>query len=899
MSVRPAFVPPVIPAEAGIQKSQRRWPGHASAFAAIAGVALALCAPLAFAHGFSQADCNGPASTVLKAAATPVDARAYWLDATTLQWPGAPLDARVRLRAGSETLALASLQDALPAAVAERFRFVAPGPRFRVPPGTDVGAWLRKGAVLERIDANGRVVDATHAQLPAALDALHGDAADQLTLGATHANGATTFVLWAPTARNVALCTFDSPGGPASTLFPMRRDDATGAWETRASTALGTYYLYLVDVDVPGIGVVRQRVTDPYSVALAANGTRSLLTDLDAPVLKPEGWDTTPRKRVAHATDLGLYELHVRDFSIGDRTVPAAHRGKYLAFTHAGSNGMRHLRALASAGITDLHLLPVYDFATVPERGCTTPTVPPAAPDAEAPQATVTAHAAKDCFNWGYDPVHFNAPEGSYATEPDGTARILEFRRMVQALREAGLRVGMDVVYNHTMAAGQDPWSVLDRIVPGYYHRLDAIGAVERSTCCANTATEHRMMAKLMRDSVVLWATQYGIDSFRFDLMGHQPRAAMEDLRRALREATGHDIPLIGEGWNFGEVANGARFVQAAQGELDGTGIATFSDRARDAVRGGGAGDHAPVLVEAKGWSNGANDPRLADLVRVGLAGTLRDYAFTGADGVRRTLASVDYKGQAAGYASAPGETVNYVENHDNQTLFDLGVMKLPIDTPPAERARVQLLAAATVAFSQGIAYWHAGIDVLRSKSLDRNSFDSGDWFNRLDWTYTDNGFGAGLPPARDNREDWHAMRPRLARAERIRPALHSLTCCGSARARPCSACIARRTSRRAWCFPRRTMRASSQVASMAGRSRMRATGRCSTSSTPMPMRTRSSFPPRAARTGPCTRSTWPPMRPTRAHATRASSARPAASPSRRARPSSSCCRLRHGPCRR
>ena len=179
---------------------------------------------------------------------------------------------------------------------------------------------------------------------------------------------------------------------------------------------------------------------------------------------------------------------------------------------------MRHLRALAEAGITDVHLLPVFDFATVPERDC-----------------DPAGDAAHDCFNWGYDPVHFNAPEGSYASDAGRIARIVEFRRMVQALHDASLRVGMDVVYNHTMAAGQAPWSVLDRIVPGYYHRLDATALATRSTCCANTATEHRMMAKLMRDSVVLWATQYGIDSFRFDLMGHQPRAAMEDLQRALR----------------------------------------------------------------------------------------------------------------------------------------------------------------------------------------------------------------------------------------------------------------------------------------------------------------------------------------------------------------------------
>ncbi|WP_237577577.1 alpha-1,6-glucosidase domain-containing protein [Noviluteimonas dokdonensis] len=553
---------------------------------------------------------------------------------------------------------------------------------------------------------------------PVELDARYADAADALVLGASPKG----FAVWAPTADNVAVCVYDGPRSAATGLHALQFDLRTGAWHASIPVRENTYYVYLVDVGVPGTGLVRQRVTDPYSVALAANGTRSLFVDLDSPATKPEGWDpkSTP-KRIEAPTDLVVYELHVRDFSRDDATVPAAHRGKYLAFTDSESNGMRHLRALADAGVTDIHLLPVFDFATVPEVGC-----------------DPAGDKAHDCFNWGYDPVHFNAPEGSYASSADGNARIVEFRRMVQALHAANLRVGMDVVYNHTMAAGQAQWSVLDRIVPGYYHRYNDDGTLATSTCCANTATERRMMAKLMRDSVVLWATQYGIDSFRFDLMGHQPRAAMEDLQRALKAATGRDIPLIGEGWNFGEVADGNRFVQASQLSLAGSGIATFSDRARDAVRGGGPGDAMPALVDRKGWISGGATQGNADLVRIGLAGTLRDYVLDG-----RTLSSLDYNGQPAGYASQPGEVVNYVENHDNRTLYDIGLLKLPKDTPPGERARVQLLGTATTAFSQGIAYFHAGIDVLRSKSLDGNSFDSGDTANRLDWTYRDNGSGA------------------------------------------------------------------------------------------------------------------------------------------------------------
>ena len=208
----------------------------------------------------------------------------------------------------------------------------------------------------------------------------------------------------------------------------------------------------------------------------------------------------------------------------------------------------------------------------MPERGCVVPKVPAAAPDSEAQQAAVMAVADRDCFNWGYDPYHYSAPEGSFATDAvNGDVRVRELRAMVMALHAAGLRVGMDVVYNHTTASGQHPHSVLDRIVPGYYQRLDVLGRVERSTCCDNTATEHRMMGKLLVDSVVLWAREYKIASFRFDLMGHQPRAVMETLQARLKRELGRDVQLLGEGWNFGEVADGKRFVQASQLSLNGT----------------------------------------------------------------------------------------------------------------------------------------------------------------------------------------------------------------------------------------------------------------------------------------------------------------------------------------
>jgi pullulanase-type alpha-1,6-glucosidase len=257
----------------------------------------------------------------------------------------------------------------------------------------------------------------------------------------------------------------------------------------------------------------------------------------------------------------------------------------------------------------------------------------------------------------------------------------------------------------------------------------------------------------------------------------------MEQLKRKVDAAAGRPVQLIGEGWNFGEVADGARFVQASQLSLNGSGIGTFNDRLRDAVRGGSAGDAGEAMFSRQGWINGlAYDPnghagdrpatdllKTADLVRAGLAGSIRSYPLQTFDDRTVTLDAIDYNGQPAGYASEPMEVVNYVENHDNQTLFDIDVLKLPGTTNSRERARVQVLGMAVDAFAQGIAYYHAGIDVLRSKSLDRNSFDSGDWFNRIDWTYRDNHFGTGLPPQDDNGKDWPLLKPLLADAA-IRP---------------------------------------------------------------------------------------------------------------------------------
>jgi len=321
----------------------------------------------------------------------------------------------------------------------------------------------------------------------------------------------------------------------------MEWDEPTGVWSvTGDETWKGKYYLYEVKVFVPSTGKIETNlVTDPYSISLSMNGVRSQVVDLNDTELKPQGWDSLPKPPLAAPEDIVLYELHIRDFSISDATVPEELRGTYKAFTVKDSNGMKHLADLAEAGLTHIHLLPAFDIASVNEDKSTWQTVDEGKlkalpPDSDGQSIAVSAITGTDGFNWGYDPLHYTTPEGSYATDPNGTPRIVEFREMVQSLNESGLRVVMDVVYNHTNASGQSDNSVLDRVVPGYYHRLNTDGNVEKSTCCENTATEHDMMRKLMIDSVLTWAKDYKVDGFRFDLMGHHMLDDMIALRAAL-----------------------------------------------------------------------------------------------------------------------------------------------------------------------------------------------------------------------------------------------------------------------------------------------------------------------------------------------------------------------------
>lgn len=731
--------------------------------------------------------------------ASTIEARAMWLSRGLLRWPRTDSAGAFRLyhsatgqivaRQGAPVtgadgaLALTVSTDPLPPAIAQRFQFVGAGVTLAVADPTALDAVLTGQLVLVQQDDAGNVLGATTAQLPGLLDDRFAAALGVGDLGVTVGHGRSAFKVWAPTAQHVTLCVYSAGAGQprvATAHVAMTRDPVTGVWSAALrGDRTGSYYRFAVEVFVRGVGVVRNLVTDPYSISLDANSQHSFIADLDAPALKPAGWDGhRAPATVREQEDMTIYELHVRDFSASDATVPAAHRGKFLAFTDRDSDGMRHLRSLARAGLTDVHWLPSFDLATVPELGCVTPVIPNAAPDSEAQQAAVAAVRDQDCFNWGYDPWHYTSPEGAFSTQPDdGASRIREMRAAVMALHEAGLRVGMDVVYNHTTASGQSDRSVLDRVVPGYYHRLDASGNVLHDTCCEDTASENAMMAKLMTESAVTWATQYKIDSFRFDLMSFSPRAVIQQLQARVDAATGRHVFMIGEGWNFGAVGNNARFVQASQLSLNGSGLGTFSDRARDFIRGGGPFDSGQSLVQNQGFvsglfyddnGSGAGKTRgdlmhAGDMVKVGLAGSIRDYPLTTADDQTLQLQQIDYFGQPAGYVTDPQEVVNYFENHDNQTMFDISVYKLPVSTSREDRVRTQMLAAALDAFSQGVSYFHAGVETLRSKSMDQNSFNSGDWFNRLDWTFTDNNFGVGAPLQSDNGSNWPILKPLLA----------------------------------------------------------------------------------------------------------------------------------------
>lgn len=660
---------------------------------------------------------------------------------------------------------------------------------------------IKAQLVAIAVDDEGNVLAGTQVQTANGLDSLFAASAQSVQLGANiQDDGQTQFQVWAPSAQNVVLVLFDDEKNERGRL-QMDYNDSNGVWSiTTDKAASGSYYLYDTTVYHPASKQVEHyTVSDPYALSLSTNSEYSQVVDLDDPALKPQGWDDLQRPvEQTNPADFVIYEAHVRDFSANDESTPTDHRGKFLAFTDQDSVPVTHLQSLSEHGVTHLHLLPIFDIATIEESsdnsanineafsklcqvnsnvstsdfasyctsGLTIAEVLAQLAESDSPtnaqvQSLNRLISGSDSFNWGYDPFHYTTPEGSYSTNPEGIQRILETREMIESVKsDIGMNVVMDVVYNHTNSAGPDSnTSVLDKIVPWYYNRLNPItGSVENSTCCSNTAPEHAMMGKLIKDSLVVWSRDYKIDAFRFDLMAHHPLTQMEEALEAV-QAVDPNVYFYGEGWNFGEVANDALFVQASQANLAGTGIGSFSDRLRDAVRGGSPFDSQEGIRKTQGFGNGvwvqpnditedtlADALHDADLVRLGMAGNLKAFKFIDANDNLVRGDEVDYNGEPAGYAQDPTEIQNYVSKHDNQTLWDNNQYKVAYDADVDQRVRMQAVSIATAMLGQGIPFTHMGSELLRSKSMQRDSYDSGDWYNKVDFTLQDNNWNKGLP---------------------------------------------------------------------------------------------------------------------------------------------------------
>lgn len=740
--------------------------------------------------------------------------RAYWLTPHLIAWPGAEqpegvvfrlltsADASLTVHNGIiagryQQFHLAVEGGKLPKATRSKFPHLAGLPLLRLSAeaAEAVPAFLR-GQCVVVAEKGSNLLAATGLQIPGVLDDLFFYDGP---LGAEVApSGEVSARLWAPTAAQVELLVHEGPRGGRPQVVTMDRSEK-GVWKASGPYSWQyKYYTYRINVFHASTQQFEvSEATDPYSVALAADGARSQFASLSDAAAVPPGWEDHAVPPLQALTDSSFYELHVRDFSATDASVPEQLRGKYGAFAAEGTTGRAALRQLCQAGLTHVHLLPTYDFATVPERPQDQRTpkgeLHSWPPDSERQQEAVAAVASSDAFNWGYDPVHYSTPEGSFAIDVDGLGRSREMRQMVAGIHGLGLRVVLDVVYNHTFHSGpHSVYSVLDKVVPGYYHRLEADGSVCGSAFGANNAPEHAMMERLVIDDLIHWAVQYKVDGFRFDIMSCLMVSTMEKARDRLRGLTlehhgvdGAKVVLYGEGWEFGEVAGNQRGRNAAQLNLGGTGIASFNDRMRDAIMGGSP--FAPsreqglvngLAVQPNSYTVGNMAPQeqtellgtLTDAAMVSLAANLRSFPLEDHTGCRVTGKQVMYGGcQPAGYAQEPVETVNYCSCHDGEVLFDQLIMKAADQVSAEERARMATMAQWMVALAQGLPFFHAGDELLRSKSLDRDSYDSGDHFNRLDWSASTNSFGVGLPMAAKNRDNWPEKRPFLARQD-LRP---------------------------------------------------------------------------------------------------------------------------------
>ncbi|PKI16589.1 alpha-1,6-glucosidase domain-containing protein [Colwellia sp. 12G3] len=624
-------------------------------------------------------------------------------------------------------------------------------------------------SVLVGYNAEGVAVAATYVQADLVLDELYTKGemdADEATLGVVYNNGAINVSVWSPTAQNLKLNIYDANKNMVSS-HDMTEDSMTGIWSYEGDASLDRqfYRLALTIYHPQNKAIEEIESTDPYSLSLSTNGEYSQFVNLSDEDLQPEGWDGHLVSTIENYEDAVIYEGHIRDFSALDESTTVENRGKFLAFTEIDSAPMQHLQKLVANGLTHFHMLPANDIATIDEdadniidldstvlalckvnfkappcyQGVDNQTLravfesySPFSNDAALLTEAMNDH---DSFNWGYDPKHFNVPDGIYASNPDGVSRIKEMRAMIKSLHDIGLRVVLDVVYNHTNSSGLWDNSVLDKFVPGYYHSRDKItGAVQNSTCCSDTALEHRMMDKLMVDSLKQWTEQYQFDGFRFDIMSQGSKTQMLAARDAVK-AIDPDNHFYGEGW----YKDSRGFERADQENMAGTEIATYNDRLRDGIR------------NATLFNNDSDSDypfEQQDIVKFGMAGTLTDY-------VLKTFKGTDVLGSASGmYAKDPADIINYVSKHDNETLWDNLQFKLKPEMNNSERVRAQNISQSIVLLSQGIPFLQMGGDFLRSKSLDRNTYDAGDWYNVVDFTFELNNWNKGLPLDKGGRTE-------------------------------------------------------------------------------------------------------------------------------------------------
>ena len=517
-------------------------------------------------------------------------------------------------------------------------------------------------------------------------------------LGAIYSQNNTKFVLWAPTAKKVQVVFYGKDGkaylSPAEKIVDMTKGN-NGEWTYTANGDLdGEYYNYLVTVN----GKVNE-VVDPYAKAVGVNGNRSMVVNLES--TNPKGWASDTKPKLESTTDARIYEMHIRDFSIDENSgVQMEYRGKYKGVWQPNTvvpgtdvkTGVSHLKEL---GINVVQLMPAYDYQSVDE--------------------TKTSGE----YNWGYDPQNFNVPEGSYSTNPyDGKIRIEEFKEMVQELHKQGIKVVMDVVYNHTF--NKD--SCLERAVPGYYYRYDEDGNLTNGSGCGNeTASDHYMYRRYMIDSVKYWVNEYHIDGFRFDLMAVFDIDTMKAIREALNEID-PTIITYGEGWTGGTSAldSSKQALKANCPEFGELQMGMFSDDLRDGLKG------SVFNITEPGFLNGVQN--LEDTIKFGIV------ASTEHDDI--DYSKVNYS--KAPWANEPYQTITYASCHDNNTLWDRLQLTAPNESE-SERIQMDKLCASIIWTSQGMPLMLAGEEFARTKcdeqgNLDENSYISGDYVNQLDW---------------------------------------------------------------------------------------------------------------------------------------------------------------------